>query len=906
MMKKKKAKRKLVEKRGKQDRKVRLGYIISALSAVRLREFLPMFFAAYDALRYELFVYHTGSRSTIEIFSDAAVLRDIGGDTPAEAAERMRHDRMDLLVDLALCGTDDAVCAILERQPAAHIISLAEECPTAARGLPLVEGKEIFPCCWMKFQRTSSPYTYRTPLLDTGVPAIGIVGELSGDGADVLVELLTHLLSQLRTVRLILPARIAAELSPADIERIAALGSEDSALDLVDELPYDELDLLLGIHADLVDVCHASERGVPLLTTRSLVSRYSAHLLNRLGLPPARTAEETAVWASTLCSDLSRLTELHQLLHWRFFDLSDAEAIMFSVERAYERVLAEGGKQSVQEVTERLARAGAHEDWNMVVHTAHELDGMECLNLEQRMTLAWAYFFSDAPTLAGRWALAAEGITRDREAARLYLSFVSPTPLGTPMECYARAKHGLALIEGGLAAEPEVHAVLLKACADYATFSPEPELSYRYAMAYAREAAAPFLQRAYYGAALFKLNALDLSAREVYEKSLGYADLFRDVQPYTHHGRRKKDKIRIGYISGDFCAHVMLYFVWPFLAGFDSAQFEVYVYNLGKHDQYSEFLQGLVTAWRNLSDHARDMERIAREIYADEVDILFDLAGHTAGSGLAALAWKPAPVQISGLGYMATTGLPAVDYFVTDHCCDPVGSGSESVYVEKLLRLTSQFCYNGFTHLPASTGTPARTRGYIQFASFNQYAKLQDDMLLAWREIMERVPNARLLLKNKAYGKRGVTALAHERLKHLGFDMNCVQFEAATRDYMERYLDVDIALDTYPWPGGGTTCDALYMGVPVVSYYSERHSTRFTYSLLANIGLGELASTRIEDYIETAVALANHIDLLDALHRELRDRMKASPVMDQERYIREMEDCYRAIWAAWEAREGGV
>ncbi len=350
----------------------------------------------------------------------------------------------------------------------------------------------------------------------------------------------------------------------------------------------------------------------------------------------------------------------------------------------------------------------------------------------------------------------------------------------------------------------------------------------------------------------------------------------------------------------------MQYFIWPFLAGFDAETFEVYAYSLGKPDQYSEFFQTLVTAWRDLSDYSRDMERIAREIYADEVDILFDLAGHTAASGLAALAWKPAPVQISGLGYMATTGLPTVDYFVTDHYCDPVGGGSENVYVEKLLRLTSQFCYNGYTHLPVSMGTPARAKGYIQFASFNQYAKLQDDMLVAWRAIMARVPNARLLLKNKAYGWRGVVAVAHERLRRLGFDMSRVQFEVATRDYMERYLDVDIALDTFPWPGGGTTCDALYMGVPVVSYYTERHSTRFTYSLLANIGLAELSSERIEDYIETAVALAGNLDLLDALHRELRDRMKASPVMDQERYIREMEECYRAIWAQWEAQQSDV
>ena len=300
------------------------------------------------------------------------------------------------------------------------------------------------------------------------------------------------------------------------------------------------------------------------------------------------------------------------------------------------------------------------------------------------------------------------------------------------------------------------------------------------------------------------------------------------------------------------------------------------------------------------------MERIAREIHADEVDILFDLGGHTSDSGLAALAWKPAPVQISGLGYMATTGLPAVDYFVTDHFCDPEGSGSERVYVEKLLRLTSQFCYNGYTHLPASAGTPARTKGYVQFASFNQYLKLHDVMLHAWRGIMERVPTARLLLKNSDYGRPGIAVLAHDRLKRLGFDMSRVQFEGASRDYMLRYLDVDIALDTFPWPGGGTTCDALYMGVPVVSYYTDRHSTRFTYSLLANMGLAELASDRLEDYIETAAALAGNLDLLDALHRELRPRMKASPVMDQERYIREMEECYRAIWAQWNAEQADV
>ena len=516
------------------------------------------------------------------------------------------------------------------------------------------------------------------------------------------------------------------------------------------------------------------------------------------------------------------------------------------------------------------------------------------------MSLAWGYHFGGAAPLAARWAISAQGLPTDREGARLYLSISGIVP-GTENGVFERVLHGLKRVEEGLSVVPEVRAALLKAYADHAPADSDPEQVSQYAIAYAREAADPFLQRVYYGAGLLKLNAADVSAQEVYEKSLGYGMLFADVQPYTHWGRRKKDKIRIGYISGDFRQHVMQYFIWPFLAGYDANAFDVYVYSLGKSDQYTVFFKTLVTRWRDLSAHARDMERIAREIHADEVDILFDLAGHTAGTGLAALAWKPAPIQLSGLGYMATSGLKTVDYFVTDHYCDPEGSGSEAFYVEKLLRLTSQFCYNGYTHLPRSTGTPARGRGYIQFASFNQYQKFRDPVLHAWQEIMERVPQSRLLLKNNAYSKPGVVQSAYERLRRLGFDMSRVQFECATQDYMLRYLDVDIALDTFPWPGGGTTCDALYMGVPVVSYYTERHSTRFTYSLLANIGLSDLASTSLSDYVETAVALAGNLDLLDALHRELRDRMKTSPVMDQERYIREMEECYRAVWNAWES-----
>ena len=900
MMKKKKNKRVHAVKHRKVQ-KIRLGYLSADLGGGRLREWLPMFFTAYDAFRYEIYAYHTEIGGDSSRFAEKATVREVDTCTPEEVTELIRRDHLDLLVDLSLDAVSAHHAAVMQQRPAEHIVSLAEHIPAElAVRLPMVEGQEVFPYCYTQIEEKTA-YTYRPPLLDTGIPTIGVCGRMTAGESSHFLELLSNLLPAIGDVHLVLPASIAGGLGAEDIEQIAARGSAGSSLDFVDDLSYDTLDVMLGLSVDLVDVCHAAEHGIPLITSEHLVrDRYAKHLLCQLGLPPRCDVQGAAAACLALCADRERLSACHGLLRWRLFDFCDAGTLQFALERAYERVLAQGDGRSIAALSDELARAASVQNWSIVLAVAHQLDGHDALSAGQRMSLAWGYHFGGAAPLAARWAMSAQGLPVDREGARLYLS-VSGVEPGTLVGAFAYVQHGLKRIEEGLSVVPEVRTTLLKAYADHAPADSDAELASQCAIAYAREAADPFLRRVYYGAGLLKLNAADVSAQEVYEKSLGYDALFADVRPYTHRGRRKKDKIRIGYISGDFRQHVMQYFIWPFLAGYDANAFDVYVYSLGKADQYTDFFKTLVTKWRDLASYEQDTVRIAREIHEDEVDILFDLAGHTGNTGLAALAWKPAPIQLSGLGYMATTGLRAVDYFVTDHYCDPEGSGSEALYVEKLLRLTSQFCYNGYTNLPASTGTPARGRGHIQFASFNQYQKLRDPVLRAWQEIMERVPQSRLLLKNNAYARPGVVQSAYERLQRLGFDMSRVQFECATKDYMWRYLDVDIALDTFPWPGGGTTCDALYMGVPVVSYYTERHSTRFTYSLLANIGLSDLASTSLSDYVETAVALAGNLDLLDALHRELRDRMKTSPVMDQERYIREMEECYRAIWNAWES-----
>ena len=403
-----------------------------------------------------------------------------------------------------------------------------------------------------------------------------------------------------------------------------------------------------------------------------------------------------------------------------------------------------------------------------------------------------------------------------------------------------------------------------------------------------------------YSAWLLSFNREEVREEELYRNHLGYEDLFRGIERYSHANRKRAHaKIRVAYISPDFRAHVMNHFCWPFLATYDREQFEVYVYSIGKTDQYTETFKTLVDCWRDVQ--GRPYEEIAAAVYRDQVDILFDLAGHTNATGLPVLAWKPAPVQISGLGYMATTGLSTVDCFLTDSFVDPPGL-HEHLFVEKLIRIQSQFCYNGAVNLPASQGAPGKERGWILFASFNQYQKIQDEMLLLWIEILRQTPNARLLVKASVLSDPEMAMTAYRRFQALGFDMSRVMFEPGTHDYMDRLLDVDIILDTYPYPGGGTTCDALYMGVPVVTRYSGRRSTRFSYGILSAVGLQELAAETPETYVERAVGLAHDMELLDLLHKNLRPMMQASPLMDPTGYIREVEERYREIWREYMER----
>ncbi len=386
----------------------------------------------------------------------------------------------------------------------------------------------------------------------------------------------------------------------------------------------------------------------------------------------------------------------------------------------------------------------------------------------------------------------------------------------------------------------------------------------------------------------------DLSDEELSRLHFGYEDLVRGLpkltQPHPPHKR-----LRIGYLSPDFREHIVAYFVMQIFACYDRRQYEVFCYDVrGWTDGVTKQMQGLVDGWRNLSELSP--ADAAGQISADEIDILVDLGGHSGGGHtLRIAAYRPAPIQVAGLGYMSTTGMQAMDYFLTDSYCDPPGL-DDALFSEKLLRLPhSHFCYT-----PPERAKSCKRHWQpgesIVFGSFNNFSKLSDEMLGIWLKILQQVPGSRLLLKNPYFNHAQQERDVLRRARAVGYQPNQIEVRSATKDYLEEYQGIDIALDPYPYPGGGTTCEALFMGIPVITLAGKRHGTRFGYSLLMNIGLGELTADTVPEYIANAAALAQNRDLLMALHQQIPVLLKASPVMDGRAYTKELEEKFQEIW----------
>ena len=400
-----------------------------------------------------------------------------------------------------------------------------------------------------------------------------------------------------------------------------------------------------------------------------------------------------------------------------------------------------------------------------------------------------------------------------------------------------------------------------------------------------------------YSNAIFSAAEIsDFSIIETDKLYRGFRELLSsNITPFSPI-KYNHSKIHIGYLSADFRQHPVGKFLFPLICNHSAKDFCVHCYSNNKisDDVTDKFKQENVI-WHDIQ--SLSYEELAKQIRRDEIDILVDTGGHTANNRVAVFTYRPAPIQISAIGWVGSTGLFDCDYILGDKYCIP--EIENPFYTETLISLpNSHFCYHNFnSKFPEIASSPCLKNNYITFGCFNNFAKITDEMMILWSKILNNVPNSRLILKHKLLGCSEGRELAQYRLKNAGCDLKRIELRGFSEDYLLQYNEVDIALDTFPYVGGMTTFESLYMGVPVISRYGEHRGTRFGYSLLCNVGLNELTAPTDEEFVAKAIELASNKDVIVALRENLRKMVELSPLMDERQYTLDVEKLYKEIYS---------
>jgi protein O-GlcNAc transferase len=410
---------------------------------------------------------------------------------------------------------------------------------------------------------------------------------------------------------------------------------------------------------------------------------------------------------------------------------------------------------------------------------------------------------------------------------------------------------------------------------------------------------APALSNRLFGMHLDERLAPESIADEHFAWGQRVAASIRPRFDFSHRDRRASRPLRIGVLSSDLRTHSIVYFLAAILENIDSSRFPMTVFsNVTNPDSTTERLKGVGHRWLDVS--SLDADECAEVIYNEKIDILIEVGGHTSPDTLAVLARKPAPIQIAYLAYPDTTGLSAVDYVLTDSIADPPGM-TEHLYTERLLRLDPcALCYKPPEASPAVKPRPVE--GPVVFGCFAQRQKLSSRTLSLWASILRRAPDSRLLLKAQAWRDARLCAELREWFAVNGVEQSRIDFVAHlqnVKDHLELYNRVDIGLDTFPYSGITTTCEALWMGVPVVALAGRTQVSRLCTSILHAARRPELAARGDAEYVQTAVELAADPHRLHQARLSLRNSVSNSPLLDGAAFAARVEETFGEIWRCW-------
>jgi predicted O-linked N-acetylglucosamine transferase (SPINDLY family) len=402
---------------------------------------------------------------------------------------------------------------------------------------------------------------------------------------------------------------------------------------------------------------------------------------------------------------------------------------------------------------------------------------------------------------------------------------------------------------------------------------------------------------------LMALNSLtDVTRDQIFGEHVAYGTAAGNaIRTRWPNERETHRRLRVGILSPDFRDHSVAYFIEPILQHLDPDSFEIILYHDHAYvDAVSVRLKNRAAIWRKVAGQTD--ETVEATILADAPDILMDLAAHTGTSRLRVFARRAAPVQITYLGYPNTTGVRAMDYRFVDSVTDPEPM-ADAFATEKLVRFApTAWTFLPLANAPATSPLPASTNGYVTFGAFNNFTKVTDETLRDWAQLLQAVPASRLLLKAEGLSEPAVGEPVRARLRAAGIPDERIELLSRTPDtlsHLALYARVDIALDTFPYNGTTTTCEALWMGVPVVTRGGESHAARVGISLLRAVGNSEWGATTSADYINIAKTLAGDPGKLAIIRASLRHRMRASVLLDHAGQASRFGAALRHCWEYW-------
>ncbi len=379
------------------------------------------------------------------------------------------------------------------------------------------------------------------------------------------------------------------------------------------------------------------------------------------------------------------------------------------------------------------------------------------------------------------------------------------------------------------------------------------------------------------------------------------------LQPRSFHNDRSPDKVlKIGYVSSDFCHHSVAFFIEGILRHHDAERFHITCYsNLLKPDEKTDTIRSLADCWREIGCLSDDS--VAALICEDGIDILVDLSGHTSHHRLLVFARKPAPIQVTYLGYPATTGMQAMDYRISDTIADP--AASDAFHRENVIRLPRCFiAYSPYEYAPEVSALPADSAGFIRFVSFNHRLKIGPDVIKLWSRVLHAVPNSRLMVKHFSFIDDVIRKHFLDLFSQQGISPERIEAFAwakSPEEHLSYYHRVDVALDSFPYNGTTTTCESLWMGVPVVTLAGGLHAGRVGSSLMRSVGLADLVACDEDAYVEIARKLAEQRSKLREIRSTLRRDMLLSELCDSVSLVRALESEYRKMWQHWLDAEDG-